>query len=251
MSIQATKRLSKEFKQIEGNPPPFIIARPNEDNILDWHYVISGPPETPYAQGQFHGRITFPPEYPFKPPRIKMLTPSGRFEVNKRLCLSMSDFHEESWNPSWSVATILTGLLSFMTGDEATTGSITTSVATKHKRALDSRRFNCESNPLFRQVFPELYQENLKWLQEGGDKAGTIQTSPVVVNTDIDTGLAPTSTITDTFNDVNLDELDKEDRIRALKLKETKSKSDNGSSPFLYICCLILGLFAILYKFLL
>ena len=26
----------------------------------------------------------------------------------------MSDFHPGTWNPSWSVATILTGLLSFM-----------------------------------------------------------------------------------------------------------------------------------------
>ena len=27
--------------------------------------------------------------------RPRMLTPSGRFEINKRICLSMSDFHKE------------------------------------------------------------------------------------------------------------------------------------------------------------
>ena len=31
-----------------------------------------------------------------------------------RLCLSMSDFHPETWNPGWSVATVAKGLLSFM-----------------------------------------------------------------------------------------------------------------------------------------
>lgn len=31
-----------------------------------------------------------------------------------RLCLSISDFHPDTWNPAWSVSTILTGLLSFM-----------------------------------------------------------------------------------------------------------------------------------------
>lgn len=36
-----------------------------------------------------------------------MVTPSGRFEPGKRLCLSMSDFHPESWNPAWKVSTIL------------------------------------------------------------------------------------------------------------------------------------------------
>jgi ubiquitin-protein ligase len=43
-----------------------------------------------------------------------MTTPSGRFQPDTRLCLTMSDFHPSSWNPSWSVATILNGLLSFM-----------------------------------------------------------------------------------------------------------------------------------------
>ena len=28
-----------------------------------------------------------------------MLTPNGRFKVATRLCLSMSDFHPETWNP--------------------------------------------------------------------------------------------------------------------------------------------------------
>ena len=34
-----------------------------------------------------------------------------------RLCLSISDFHPDTWNPAWSVSTILTGLLSFMVSE--------------------------------------------------------------------------------------------------------------------------------------
>ena len=41
---QALKRLTKEYKLIVENPPQFIEARPNEDNILEWHYIITGPP---------------------------------------------------------------------------------------------------------------------------------------------------------------------------------------------------------------
>lgn len=43
------------------------------------------------------GKLIFPKEYPYKPPSIMMLTPNGRFKLNSRLCLSMSDFHPESW----------------------------------------------------------------------------------------------------------------------------------------------------------
>jgi ubiquitin-conjugating enzyme E2 J2 len=47
--------------------------------------------------GTYHGKLVFPSEYPYKPPSIMMLTPNGRFALNQRLCLSMSDFHPETW----------------------------------------------------------------------------------------------------------------------------------------------------------
>ena len=74
-----------------------------------FHYMV-----VVYAGGYYHGKLLFPRDYPFKPPRIIMITPNGRFKTNTRLCLSISDFHPDTWNPAWSVATILTGLLSFM-----------------------------------------------------------------------------------------------------------------------------------------
>jgi ubiquitin-protein ligase len=58
--------------------------------------VQRGPPDSPYAGGEYHGVLLFPSEYPFKPPGIKMYTPSGRFQQDKRICMSMSDFHPGS-----------------------------------------------------------------------------------------------------------------------------------------------------------
>lgn len=78
------------------------------------HYVVSGPENSPYEGGYYHGKLVFPQDFPFKPPAIYMITPNGRFRTNKKLCLSISDFHPDTWNPAWSVSTILTGLLSFM-----------------------------------------------------------------------------------------------------------------------------------------
>lgn len=65
-SKQAHKRLMKEFAALEKEPPPFIVARPSDKNILEWHYVITGPPDSPYAHGEYHGKMMFPAEYPFK-----------------------------------------------------------------------------------------------------------------------------------------------------------------------------------------
>jgi ubiquitin-conjugating enzyme E2 J2 len=52
-----------------------------------------------YLGGWYHGMVIFPKEYPYKPPSIQMITPNGRFKCCTPLCLSMSDFHPESWNP--------------------------------------------------------------------------------------------------------------------------------------------------------
>ena len=76
--------------------------------------MIRGPENTPYYGGYYHGKLVFPSDYPYKPPRIYMITPNGRFKTNSRLCLSISDYHPDTWKPAWSVSTILTGLLSFM-----------------------------------------------------------------------------------------------------------------------------------------
>lgn len=159
-SRQSQKRLAKEYKSIQANPPPYITAKPNDENILEWHYIISGPPNTPFNEGQYHGILRFPAEYPFKPPSISMITPNGRFATNTRLCLSMSDYHPDTWNPAWSVATILTGLLSFMTGDECTTGSINTTDNVKKRLAKESKQWNNNENQRFIKQFPDVVLKN-------------------------------------------------------------------------------------------
>jgi len=75
---QAFKRLTREYVDMVKNPVPFIQAKPLESNILEWHYVLTGPPESPYEGGEYHGKLIFPSEYPYKPPAIKMLTPNGK-----------------------------------------------------------------------------------------------------------------------------------------------------------------------------
>jgi len=150
-------RLKRELKALLSEPVPNILALPNKNNILEWHYVIFGPKGTPYEGGVYHGKIVFPPEYPNKPPSIQMITPNGRFQTNKRLCLSMSDYHPETWNCLWSVSSILTGLLSFMLENTQTAGSVITSNTEKQQHAMRSMKFN-QANPVFRKMFPQLLE---------------------------------------------------------------------------------------------
>ncbi|KAJ5265687.1 hypothetical protein N7524_006705 [Penicillium chrysogenum] len=103
MSSPSTRRLLKESSDLHKNPSPYFTAAPiNDTNLHDWHFTLAGPPSpSPYAQGLYHGRITFPATYPLRPPSFRFLTPSGRFEVNREICLSISGHHEETWQPAW------------------------------------------------------------------------------------------------------------------------------------------------------
>ncbi|KAI3521296.1 hypothetical protein L1887_10758 [Cichorium endivia] len=152
------KRLQKEYRALCKEPVSHIVARPSPNDILEWHYVLEGSQGTPFAGGYYYGKIKFPADYPFKPPGISMTTPNGRFMTQKKICLSMSDFHPESWNPMWSVSSILTGLLSFMMDNSPTTGSVNTTVAEKQRLAKASMAFNCK-NATFRKLFPEYVEK--------------------------------------------------------------------------------------------
>lgn len=201
-SPAARKRLTREYKSISQNPPPYITAHPSESNILEWHYIITGPEDTPYHGGQYWGTLKFPPDYPFAPPAIMMHTPSGRFQTSTRLCLSISDFHPKSFNPAWEVSTILIGLLSFMTSEEMTTGSVSGSERERKFLARRSRWWNStgggsqakpalkgnvkagDGGAKFRQEWPEVDKENRAWMAENkidpltGNPAGEASCGP-------------------------------------------------------------------------
>ena len=92
----AVKRLMREARELAADPNPDFSAAPLPSDIMEWHFEVRGPAGTPFEGGLYHGRIILPPEYPFKPPSIMLLTPSGRFEVGKKICLSISAHHRRT-----------------------------------------------------------------------------------------------------------------------------------------------------------
>lgn len=161
----AVLRLQQDYINLNKDPVPYIRAEPLSWNILEWHYVISGPENSPYYGGYYHGTLVFTQQYPFKPPSIYIRTPNGRFQTNRRLCLSISDYHPDEWNPAWSVSSILTGLLSFMLEDSSALGTMVTLRKEKLQFAYDSWEFNLKDHN-FTTLFPDLVKEIKHKLKE-------------------------------------------------------------------------------------
>ncbi|XP_012271256.1 ubiquitin-conjugating enzyme E2 J1-like [Orussus abietinus] len=140
----AVKRLMREAQELHEATEEYC-AYPLEDNLFEWHFTVQGPPLTDFEGGVYHGRILLPPEYPMKPPNIILLTPNGRFEVNKKICLSISGHHPETWQPSWSIRTALLALIAFMpTPGNGTIGSLDYNTEERQKLAKRSLQWQCD-----------------------------------------------------------------------------------------------------------
>lgn len=175
------RRLLKETSELSAsakNPTPAFYAAPVSDSDLhEWHFTLLGPPSpSPYAGGLYHGRITLPTSYPLKPPNFRFLTPSGRFEVNREICLSISGFHEETWMPAWGVRTALTALRTFMAepGSAGQVGGLESPAHIRQKLAKDSRTWKCSqcgknNEDVMREWWTSCREKGVKVDEEGGD----------------------------------------------------------------------------------
>lgn len=93
----AIKRIHADVRELMKDPSDQYHAAPLESNLFEWHFTIRGPPDTEFEGGVYHGRIILPPEYPFRPPDIMFMTPSGRFSTGMKICLTISSYHPEHW----------------------------------------------------------------------------------------------------------------------------------------------------------
>jgi ubiquitin-conjugating enzyme E2 J2 len=155
-SKSCVTRLTRELKAFRANPPPLApLVHVSEKDILDWFILIEGPPSSPYEGGWYVMRIKFKPSYPFEAPAVMMITPNGRFAENQSVCMSMTEWHQESWNPAWSATAITCGFLSFMTTNEQTSGGVKTTDEEKRTLAEKSLAWNAAQPGLLKK-FPEL-----------------------------------------------------------------------------------------------
>ncbi|KAF2148185.1 UBC-like protein [Myriangium duriaei CBS 260.36] len=176
MSTRGTtvKRILKEASELSASPSPDFTAAPLETDLFEWHFTIRGPPApSAFSDGVYHGRIRLPPSYPLRPPSFRFLTPSGRFEVNREICLSISGFHEETWQPAWGIRTALVAIRSFMDSDAGgAVGAMNAAEEVRRRLAGESGGWTCrECGRSNDQIMVE--QEGL-CREMGGGKEGKV-----------------------------------------------------------------------------
>jgi ubiquitin-protein ligase len=77
MSTAARRRLMRDFKRLQEDPPAGVSGAPGENNIMVWNAVIFGPDETPFADGTF---------------KLMVLTNLIRSVTNENVCTKLRSF---------------------------------------------------------------------------------------------------------------------------------------------------------------
>ena len=113
----ALKRINKELKDLEKDPPTNCSAGPvgtSQDDLYNWSATIMGPSDSSYQGGVFFLTIKFPTDYPFKPPKVTFTTRiyHPNINANGSICL---DILKEQWSPALTISKVLLSISSLLT----------------------------------------------------------------------------------------------------------------------------------------
>ena len=157
VAAKCLSRISKEIAAFRAQPPEFApYVHVADDDLRNVHVLMQGVPDSPYWGGRYVVNVVLPATYPFAPPDIRMMTPSGRFTVGAKICATFTSFHPETWSQNYTLSTIMASMVSFMNEEAGGNGGITAlgkdaeSVAialkqlnhTRRHYAVESRQYN-------------------------------------------------------------------------------------------------------------
>ncbi|CAI9295376.1 unnamed protein product [Lactuca saligna] len=135
----ASKRIQKELKDLQKDPPASCSAGPVGEDMFHWQATIMGPSESPFSGGVFPVSINFPPDYPFKPPKVSFRTKVFHPNINSNgsICL---DILKEQWSPALTISKVLLSICSLLT-DPNPDDPLVPEIAHMYKNQRD--RFMC------------------------------------------------------------------------------------------------------------
>ena len=108
------RRITKELEELIKDPPTNCSAGPEDTDIFKWKATIIGPEDTPYHGGIFNLSILFPPDYPFKPPKIKFTTKILHPNINGSGNICLDILQGRQWSPALTISKVLLSISSLL-----------------------------------------------------------------------------------------------------------------------------------------
>jgi ubiquitin-conjugating enzyme E2 J2 len=141
----------------------------DEQNMAKWYILLhnfSGNNDE-YLGGEYIVRIELTNDFPYDPPHFYFMTPNGLYEVEKKVCISIGEFHKDQYPAALGVGGFCKQLLSGLIGWEEIGSGISiinTSEEKKKALAADSTEYNRTNNAMFMALIDSSYDSySKKW----------------------------------------------------------------------------------------
>ncbi|PFH46506.1 hypothetical protein AMATHDRAFT_7742 [Amanita thiersii Skay4041] len=125
-----TLLLRRQLMELTKHPVEgFSAGLVDENNLYEWEVLVIGPPDTLYEGGFFKARLSFPPEFPLLPPKMRFITPMWHPNIYPDGVVCVSILHApgddqygyedagERWMPVHTVESILLSVISLLSSD--------------------------------------------------------------------------------------------------------------------------------------
>eukprot|EP00188_Purpureofilum_apyrenoidigerum_P001080 Plantae.Rhodophyta-Purpureofilum_apyrenoidigerum.ctg15537.p1 GENE.Plantae.Rhodophyta-Purpureofilum_apyrenoidigerum.ctg15537~~Plantae.Rhodophyta-Purpureofilum_apyrenoidigerum.ctg15537.p1 ORF type:complete len:173 (+),score=28.58 Plantae.Rhodophyta-Purpureofilum_apyrenoidigerum.ctg15537:301-819(+) len=126
-SGRAALLLTKQLRDLTKNPESgFSAGLVDDSNPFEWQIFLTGPPDTLYDGGLFKARLSFPPDYPYRPPVMKFVSEMWHPNIYRDGTVCISILHppgddpneyeaaSERWSPVHTVESILHSVISLL-----------------------------------------------------------------------------------------------------------------------------------------
>eukprot|EP00761_Pharyngomonas_kirbyi_P003975 gb/GECH01003979.1/.p1 GENE.gb/GECH01003979.1/~~gb/GECH01003979.1/.p1 ORF type:complete len:152 (+),score=42.96 gb/GECH01003979.1/:1-456(+) len=114
-----TKRITKEVKKLQSKAPEGCHAAPVGDDLFNWEGHVTGPKDSPYADGKFKFTMKLPEDYPFHPPEVTMKTKVYHPNFNHEdgsICVDV--LQQDNWRPMCGIVEVLSAIVEVMRSPE-------------------------------------------------------------------------------------------------------------------------------------
>ncbi|KAH7959906.1 hypothetical protein HPB49_014777 [Dermacentor silvarum] len=120
----------RHIADLNDHRPRGVFIEPEDDDVTKIHVIVIGPEGTPYEGGFFHFLLKCLPDYPARPPLVRLMTTDSNrvrfnpsFYENGKVCLALlgTDTTGPTWTRYHSITNVVTAIKSLLSNENPVT----------------------------------------------------------------------------------------------------------------------------------